>query len=98
MSHSMKPLVTPIVNLNGSSAEHLINERLSIMTKIDELIVTLQHAMPHGRDYQTHSTAFACEDARKAWSERIQILREIRSDFVADAIAIQHQEQDRRRA
>ena len=45
-----------VVNLNGNSAEALINEQRAIMDAADELLKALSQAIPHGRDYQTYET------------------------------------------
>jgi hypothetical protein len=87
----MKELITPLVNLNGAAPEDLMNQRLNVCHLLDKAIEEMFKGMPHGRDYQTHQTAFATEDARKAWQERIEALRTIRGELMADAKAIHDQ-------
>jgi hypothetical protein len=84
-------LITPTVNLNGSSAESLIEQRLKVGLQLDKTIAALFEAMPHGRDYQTHSDVAAGNKAREAWRERIELLRGVRNDIMADAEAVHRQ-------
>jgi hypothetical protein len=46
-------LALPVVNLNGSSREALVEQRLDIQRALIETLAALQRAWPHGRDYQT---------------------------------------------
>jgi hypothetical protein len=87
----MKPLVTPIVNLNGTCAADLIAHRTKACKAISEAIEAMREAFPHGRDYQTHRTAFASEAARDAWMERIHALHVMRDELMTDAVSIQRQ-------
>src|SRR5262245_23098174 len=94
----MKPLITPIVNLNGSSAEELMNYRLNVCKELEKAVEALFQGMPHGRDYQTHPKSrelggysTVAEEAREAWRDRIEALRIINSELMADAQAIHDQ-------
>jgi hypothetical protein len=98
----MRKMITPTLNLNGSDAQTLIDARMLVYTRLDEVISAIYAALPHGRDYQhlirdndwdEHRTAVNV--ARQAFLERVELLREMRNDFVADALAIHKQQEER---
>lgn len=43
---------TPLVNLNGSSRESLLEKEGKVLTALVALQEALREAYPHGRDYQ----------------------------------------------
>lgn len=43
-------MITPKLNINGSSAQDLIEPRQRAWRQIDDLIDTLQQVTPNGRD------------------------------------------------
>jgi len=85
-------MIRPTLNPNGSSAFDLINPRRNAMALIDEVIDALKQATPNGRDYPGNNTA--CLADREAHYDRIAIIKRLREDIYAEAIAIKQQEQD----
>jgi hypothetical protein len=95
---AMKPLVTPVVNLNGSPSANLIRDRMEVCNHLRAAFDAMANAAPHGRDYQHlirvgdwsehHAAVKAAQDA---WRERMAMLETIRSELEADAIAIMEQ-------
>ena len=46
-------MITPTVNLNGTSGKELFNLNLAVVEKLRDAIDALAKACPNGRDYQT---------------------------------------------
>lgn len=46
-------IITPTVNLNGTSADELLRQNIAAVKAIRDAFRALQTAAPHGRDYQT---------------------------------------------
>ena len=97
---AMKPLVTPRVNTNGSSAADLIAQRMEVCRLLDRAGEAMAAAFPHGRDYQWlikvgdwSDHRKAVEEAQDAFRERMQAIGAIKADFMNDAIAINRQSQ-----
>ena len=72
------PRVAPIVNLNGTSREELINQIQQANAAINNAIDALMDAMPHGRDYQLNKSG-EYEVARGAHLAKIEMLHEIKA-------------------
>lgn len=84
--------ITPLVNLNGSSPELLIEQQAAVVEAADQLIRALHHAMPHGRDYHLKpGPENWTELARRAHQERITAVQKIVADAHAIATAIMEQ-------
>jgi hypothetical protein len=86
-----KPLITPLVNNNGATAQSLVAEQVAVIKALDAAIDAMAKATPHGRDFQTHTTAFADIDARLAWHERMGVLIALKAEVTNNALAIQKQ-------
>jgi hypothetical protein len=88
----MKPLVTPLVNLNGATAKSLIEQHVAVMNALDTVLEAMSQAFPHGRDFQTHPDGNAAVyAARDAWQERMLALTEMKREITDNALAIQAQ-------
>lgn len=83
-------MITPQLNLNGSSAADLIGARLDAMANLDRAIEALSHVTPNGRDYP--GNAEACTADREEHYDRLSIIKRIREEIYAEAIAIKQQE------
>jgi predicted choloylglycine hydrolase len=90
-------LMMPRVNLNGSSAEMLIRQRMDICHTLDKAMEKMYEGMPHGRDYQTYypDDAAKTNAAQIAWRERIDMLTSLKEELMQEAISIQQQRQQR---
>jgi len=86
----MSHLVTPTVNLNGSSKSDLVGQVLNIMRTLEDAQQAICHAMPHGRDFQTMDVE-TCRAAREAFCERAKALQAMWAEFGELAIAINAQ-------
>jgi len=87
----MKPLVTPVVNINGTSKSELLRQQTDIMSAISDLQKVMRQATPNGRDFQTVGQGFA-EEARDAFNERYNLLTKMYEEFQHVAIEIQKQQ------
>jgi hypothetical protein len=85
-------MITPKLNINGSSADDLIEPRLKAVDHLMDAIEALSDAAPHGRDYPNSHTAFLAD--REAHYTRLATIRRLREDIFAEAIAIKQQEQE----
>jgi hypothetical protein len=87
--------IAPLVNLNGTDAETLIEQQKDIVEAADQLLRALHHAMPHGRDYHMLSGPENwTELARREHQARIACVQQIIKD--AHDIAASVMEQRRR--
>lgn len=84
-------MITPQININGSSADDLINPRLQAMDHLMDAIEALSQAVPNGRDYPGNTTA--CLADREEHYDRIRAIKAIREAIYAEAIAIKSQVQ-----
>lgn len=83
---------TPLVNLNGTSAEELIAQQSRVVEAGDQLLRALHDAMPNGRDYYMKPgpenwTELACREH----SARISCVQQIINDAHMIASAIMEQ-------
>lgn len=85
-------MITPKLNINGSSAADLIDPRLKAMANLDLAIEALSQAVPNGRDYP--GNAVACTADREEHYDRTAALSAIREEIYAEAIAIKSQQEE----
>ena len=86
----MATLITPQLNINGTSARDLIEPRLKADRLIAELVETLKQATPNGRDYPGNNTA--CVADRELHYDRIKALRALQDALFQEALLIKQQE------
>jgi len=82
-------MVTPTVNLNGSSADDLIQPRIAAYDALQDAIKALQQVTPHGRDYP--GDIDRCTTDRNAHYDRLNTLQIMAAEIVAEAVAIREQ-------
>jgi len=80
-----EPLITPQLNVNGTSATELLNNQLAVLDSLRSLLASMQRAHPHGRDFRTNA-AFVV--AMTAWQERITAISILKLEVEAHAEAI----------
>ena len=80
-------LVKPIVNLNGTSREALIDQQQDVVCAADVMIKAMANAMPHPRDYQLQGPG-TYEAARNAYLARVDLLTKIRAEIEQYALDI----------
>jgi len=78
----------PVVNMNGSSRDALVEQQLAVAQAARALADALAEASPHGRDYQTAQPG-EYEGARKEHDARCQLVRDIMDDAQTIALHIQ---------
>ena len=83
-------MITPKLNINGTSAQDLLDPRKRAWKQIDDLIATLQQVTPNGRDYPCN--AVACAADREEHYNRIAALRALQAELMREALAITAQE------
>jgi len=82
-------MISPIININGTSADDLIAPRREAMDHLADAIEALTQVTPHGRDYPGDSER--CVADRNIHYARIQALREMWHALVEEALAIKGQ-------
>lgn len=80
-------MMKPILNLNGTSAEALIEARLNAREAVLALIAALGDVAPNGRDYIGHPDAFKHD--QEIHAERIRFLDRLYNELGDEALAIQ---------
>ena len=76
----MSTLTVPLVNLNGTSKQALLEGYQEAWEKLDEAFVAMQKIEPHGRDYQT-TTAIVFERAKAQHIMRLQMLTAVQREI-----------------
>ena len=80
-------MMKPILNLNGTSADALIEVRLDAREAVFALIAALGSVAPNGRDYIGHPDAFKRD--QEIHAERIRFLDRLQNELLDEATAIQ---------
>jgi hypothetical protein len=83
-------MIRPILNINGSSAFDLIDQRRNAMDALLEAIDALKHLTPNGRDYPGHYDR--CIADRDIHFDRLAALHALREELLDEALHIQQQE------
>lgn len=92
----MSDFAVPVVNLNGTPREVLVEQLLSVMRALDAASAAIGAAMPNGRDFQTlpdHGEVTA--RARAAFRERLAAIHRMQDEFEALAMQIADQADNR---
>ena len=82
-------IITPRLNINGSSFEDLTRPRIDALDMINRLIETLRQVTPNGRDYPGDNDA--CVADRELHYSRISALRALQTALLDECIAIREQ-------
>lgn len=103
----MKLLVNPVVNLNGNSADDLLEKTMDIVRHIGALKNAMNRAsdLTHGRNFQhlikgEDWTEHHVEvrQAQQAFADRYVLLDNMEHEFTNMALDIQRQQRERKRA
>jgi hypothetical protein len=81
-------MIRPILNINGSSADDLIQPRREAYDLLQAAIKALQRVTPNGRDYAHNDQCVADRDAHYT---RIKAIHTIAAELVAEAVNIKEQ-------
>lgn len=82
-------MISPTLNINGSSADDLIEPRIAAYDALQAAIKALQQVTPNGRDYPGDNDA--CVADRQAHYDRLAALQAIATEIVAEAVLIKEQ-------
>jgi hypothetical protein len=82
-------VITPTININGSSKDDLLMPRLNAMDLLMEAIEALKQTTPNGRDYLGNNTA--CIADREEHYVRLAKLRAIHDEIMSEALYIKEQ-------
>ena len=82
-------MITPTLNINGSSADDLIQPRRDAYDALQAAIKALQQVTPNGRDYPGDNDR--CLADRQAHYGRLSALQAIATEIVAEAVGIKEQ-------
>lgn len=80
-------MMKPILNLNGTHPEALIEARLRAREAIFAAMAALSDVAPNGRDYIGQPDAF--DRDRKIHAERVRLLDRLHNELLDEAAAIQ---------
>jgi hypothetical protein len=83
-------MIKPIININGSSAFDLIDQRRNAMDALLEAIDALKQLTPNGRDYPGHYDR--CIADRETHFDRLSALHAMREELLDEALHIKQQE------
>jgi hypothetical protein len=83
-------MIRPIININGSSAFDLIDQRRNAMDALLEAIDALKQLTPNGRDYPGQYDR--CIADRDTHFDRLSSLHTLREELLDEALHIQQQE------
>jgi len=83
-------VTVPIVHLNGTSKQELLDQRFLVLDSIHSLGDTLARAAPNGRDFYPDGPEYV-EAANKQHDRRMGILKSLIEEFHEEIELIQQQ-------
>lgn len=87
-------LQTPIINLNGNTADSLLDQLRAVLLVMQDLEKAMAQAsdVAHGRNFQTLPDARERTDqAIQAWHERRLMVAQLHNEVLVLAVGIQNQ-------
>jgi len=82
-------MIHPTLNINGTSADDLIQPRIDACDALRAAMVALKQATPNGRDYPGDNDQ--CVADRQAHYDRLAAITAIAAEIMAEAISIKEQ-------
>jgi len=82
-------MIHPTLNINGTSADDLIQPRRDAYDLLQVAMVALQQVTPNGRDYPGDNDR--CVADRQAHYDRLAAITAIAAEIMAEAISIKEQ-------
>lgn len=79
-------LILPVVHLNGTSREALVEQRTDVARKLREALEAMCQACPNGRDY--YPDPGRLQKAQVQHERRVGIVRGLLEEVMAEAEAI----------
>lgn len=86
-------MIRPILNINGTSAEELIQTRRNAVKALDAVMKALQEMTPNGRDYPGQQDR--CRADRELHYSRFAQLDAMRNQIMDEAFGIMRQRDGR---
>lgn len=83
-------MILPIIHMNGTSKQELIEQRKTALHAISEALAALRKMSPNGRDY--YPVPGLLDLAEQVHSTRMYRIKEIHDEILAEAIAISDSE------
>ena len=83
-------MIRPVLNINGTSAFDLIDQRRNAMDHLLNAIEALKQVTPNGRDYP--GDTLACVADRDTHFDRLAALHTLREELLDEALHVQRQE------
>lgn len=81
-------LIVPILNMNGTSREELVDQRRNVFDALGEAHRLLAEASPHGRDYQHDPSGEMFKAATKQHRRRRLLIEALRDELRDEVLAI----------
>ena len=81
-------MITPTLNINGSSADDLTDPRIAAYDALREVIKTLGQVVPNARDYPGDADRWRAD--RETHFARMRTPHTIASDIMIEAAAIKN--------
>ena len=94
----MDKLVTPTINLNGNTAESLVEQLRTVIdaARLLKTAIAAASDVTHGRNFQTALDPVKARiDATHAWGERWAMIDRLEDEMTDLALAIQKQGRNR---
>lgn len=82
-------MIQPVININGTSKDDLVQPRLAALDHINDVIEELKKFTPNGRDYP--GDIDRCMADRQLHYDRIATLRTLYNHLYEEAITIKGQ-------
>lgn len=82
-------MISPTININGSSADDLIQPRIAAYDALHAACEALQQVTPNGRDYPGDNDQ--CVEDRQWHYARLKALNIIAAEIIAEAVNIKEQ-------
>ena len=82
-------MITPTININGSSKDDLLMPRLNAMDHLMHAIEALKQTTPNGRDYLGDTDR--CSADRDEHYARLAKLRALREELMSEVVYIKEQ-------
>lgn len=83
-------MITPMIHLNGTSRETLIDQHKLAIDKIEEALQALEGCAPNARDYYLYSFP-ALKAAESDHVNRVEKLKNVKSELITMLDAIYNQ-------
>lgn len=80
-------LILPVVNMNGTSREELIEQRRHQLDWLRAALGAFRNAVPHARDWQTDPQR-GYTKAREIHARRVTLLNKIKNEIEEEAFLL----------